>query len=403
MPLLIRNARLLTLAASSSRPRRGKEMSDLAIIPQGELLMAEGKITAVGPKVEATADAEVIDAQGRVVMPGFVDCHTHACWAGDRIDEWEKIQRGTPYGDIVKAGGGLMATVRAVREATKKQLAAHLKARLDAFLRAGTTTVEIKSGYGLQTEAELKMLRAIVRAGHEWPGTIVPTALLGHAVEGDLEDYARMVVKEMLAEVSREFPDIAVDAYCEAGVWTKEACVRFFEKAGKHHPIRVHTDQFTSLGMIPEAIRLGARTVDHLEAATKADLALLAASRPLGVILPATGFHTDGRYARAGFLVDAGGAVALATNCNPGTAPTHSLPFVIALAVRFCGLTVAEAITAATVNAAAALGLNDRGTLAPGQRADVIILGHKDERHLAYELGGNPVDTVICAGVRINP
>lgn len=401
MPLLIRNARLLTLAASTTRPRRGKELGDLAIIPQGDVLMADGKITAVGPKVEAPADAEVIDAQGRVLMPAFVDCHTHACWAGDRLAEWEKLLRGASYADLVKSGGGLMATVHAVRDATKKQLAAHLKARLDAFLRAGTTTVEIKSGYGLQTEEELKMLRAIVRAGHDWPGTIVPTALLGHSYEGNLDDYTRMVVKEMLAEVSREFPDIAVDAYCETGVWSKEACVRFFDKAGKHHPLRVHADQFTSLGMIPEAIRLGARTVDHLEASTQADLELLAQSRTMGVILPATGFHTDGRYAKAGFFVDAGGAVALATNCNPGTAPTHSLPFMIALAVRFCGLSPAEAIAAATVNAAAALGLTDRGTIAPGQRADLILLCHKDERQLAYELGGNPVDLVICAGVKM--
>ena len=397
MTLLIRNARILTLA-TGSRPRRGKELAELGIIPQGEVLVADGKITAVGAKVEAPADAEVIEAQGRVLLPGFVDCHTHACWAGDRLGEWEQKLRGVPYLEILKNGGGIHATVRAVREATKKQLAAHLKNRLDAMLRAGTPTVEIKSGYGLEIEAELKMLRAIVRAGHEWPGTVVPTALLGHAFEGDLDDYARMVVKEMLPAVSKEFPDITVDAYCEKGAWSLEACVRFFEKAQKHHAIRVHTDQFNSLGMVPEAIRLFARSVDHLEAATKADLLLLAKASTVGVILPGTGFHTDGRYARAGFLVDAGGAVALATNCNPGTSPTHSMPFVIALAVRFCGLTPAEAIAAATVNAASVLGFTDRGTIAAGQRADLVLLCHKDERQLAYELGGNPVDLVVAGG-----
>lgn len=397
MPLLIRNARILTLA-NGPRPRRGKDMNDLTILPQGDVLIDGPQINAVAPKLDAPADTEIIEAQGRILMPGFVDCHTHLCWAGDRLDEWEKSLTGIPYTELVKHGGGLMATVNAVRAATKKQLAAHLKNRLDAALAQGITTIEIKSGYGLQTEAEIKMLRAIVRAGNEWPGTIVPTALLGHANAGDPDDYARMVVKEMLAEVSREFPDIAVDAYCETGVWTKEACVRFFEKAGKHHPIRVHTDHFTSLGMIPEAIRLGARSVDHLEAASKADLQLLAASRTIGVILPVSGFHTDGRYAKAGFLVDGGGAVALATNSNPGTAPTHSLPLAIALATRFCGLRVAEAITAATINAAAVLGLSDRGTIAPGQRADLLLLAHRDERQLAYELGGNPVDQVICAG-----
>jgi imidazolonepropionase len=397
MPLLIRNARILTLAGNS-RPRRGKELAELGVIPQGEVLVAEGKITAVGPKVEAPAEAEVIDAQGRVLLPGFVDCHTHACWAGDRLNEWEQQLRGVPYPEILKGGGGIHATVRAVRDATKKQLAAHLKTRLDAMLRAGTTTVEIKSGYGLESEAELKMLRAIVRAGHEWPGTIVPTALLGHAFEGALDEYARMVVKEMLPAVSKEFPDITVDAYCEEGAWSLEACVRLLEKASKHHPLRVHADQFTSLGMVPEAIRLGVRSVDHLEATTKADLTLLAKSRTMGVILPCTGFHVDGRYARAGSFVQQGGAVALATNCNPGTSPTHSMPLAIALAVRFCGLSPAEAIAAATVNAAAVLGLTDRGTIEAGQRADLLLLCHKDERQLAYELGGNPVDLVVAGG-----
>ncbi|MEI6107849.1 MAG: amidohydrolase family protein, partial [Opitutae bacterium] len=178
MSLLIRNARILTLAAGS-RPRRGKEMGELGIIPAGDVLVVDGKIAAVGPKVEAPAEATVIEAQGRVLMPGFIDCHTHACWAGDRLREWEQKLNGVPYLDILKAGGGIHATVTAVREATKKQLAAGLKARLDQMLQDGTTTVEIKSGYGLTTEAELKMLRAIVRAGTEWPGTIVPTALLG--------------------------------------------------------------------------------------------------------------------------------------------------------------------------------------------------------------------------------
>ncbi len=397
MPLMIRNARLITLAGGAV-PRRGKALGDLGVIPSGEVLINDGKISALGPKVEAPAGTEAIDAGGRIVMPGFVDCHTHACWAGDRLDEWTMKLNGVPYLEIMKKGGGIHATVNAVREATQKQLAASLRDRLTLMLREGTTTVEVKSGYGLTTEAELKMLRAIRRAASDWPGTVVPTALLGHAVEGDHDTYTRMVVKEMLAEISREFPDIAVDAFCETGAWNVEACVKLFEKAGKHHPIRVHADQFNSLGMIPEAIRLFARSVDHLEATTKKDLLALAASKTMGVILPCTGFHTDQRYARGGYFVDQGGAIALATNCNPGSSPTHSIPFAIALAVRFCGLSPAEAIAAATVNAAAVLGLSDRGTLEPGKRADVIMLHHKDERALAYELGGNPVDTVICNG-----
>lgn len=397
MTLLIRNARILTLAGPN-RTRRGKELADLGVLPQGDVLISEGKVTTVGPKVEAPADAQVIEAQGRVLMPAFVDCHTHACWAGDRLEEWEMKLRGVPYLEILKKGGGIHSTVKAVREATQKQLAASLRDRLGAMLRGGTTTVEVKSGYGLNTEAEMKMLRAIRRAAAEWPGTVVPTALLGHAFEGDLDEYARMVVKDMLPEVSREFPDIAVDAFCETGAWSVDACVKFFEKARKHHPVRVHTDQFNSLGMIPEAVRLHARSVDHLEAAVKKDILLLAQSATIGVILPCTGLHTDQRFTRSRLLIDQGGALALATNCNPGTSPSHSMPLAIALAVRFCGLSPAEAITAATVNAANVLGLGDRGTIAPGQRADLILLCHKDERQLAYELGGNPVDSVICNG-----
>lgn len=396
-PLLFRNARILTLAGPAGA-RRGAALRELGAIAQGEVLVADGKIVAVGAKVEAPAEAEVIDANGRVLMPAFVDCHTHACWAGDRLDEWEKKLNGVPYLEILKAGGGIHSTVHAVREATQKQLAASLRDRLGQILRDGTTTIEVKSGYGLNTDAELKMLRAIRRAASDWPGTVVPTALLGHAVEGNLDDYSRMVTKEMLAEVSREFPDITVDAFCEKEAWSVEACVRFFEKARKHHPIRVHADQFTSLGMIPEAIRLHARSVDHLEASSKADLVALAQSQTFGVILPCTGFHTDQRFAKAGFFVDQGGALALATNYNPGSSPTHSMPFAIALAVRFCGLLPAEAIIAATANPAALLGLNDRGTIEVGKRADLVLLRHKDERQLAYELGGNPVDVVVCGG-----
>lgn len=406
MSLHIRNARILTLAPANggpaaAGPRRGKAMADLGLISQGEVLVTAGRIAAVGLRVEAPPGAEVIDAAGRVLMPGFVDCHTHACWAGDRLEEWTQKLAGVPYLEILRKGGGIHATVRAVREATQKQLAANLRERLNLMLREGTTTAEVKSGYGLSTEAELKMLRAIRRAAGEWAGTVVPTALLGHAFEGDLDDFARQVAKETLPEVAKEFPDIAVDAYCEKESWSVAACVKLFEKASKYHPIRVHADQFNSLGMVPEAIRLHARSVDHLEASTKNDLLMLAKSPTIGVILPATGFHTDQRFARAGFFVDQGGAVALATNCNPGTSPTHSLPFAIALAVRFCGLSPAEAIVAATVNAAAVLGLTDRATIEAGKRADLILLRHKDERALAYELGGNPVDAVIVGGARV--
>ena len=407
MSLLIRHARILTLAQPNTnsnltggvRPRRGAALRELGIIARGDVLVRDGNIAAVGADLPVPPDVEVIEADGQVLMPGFVDCHTHACWAGDRLDEWERQLGGTTQAELRKKGGGLHSTVRAVREATRKQLAAGLRTRLDAMLRGGTTTVEVKSGYGLTIEAELKMLHAIQRAAQEWSGTVVPTALLGGAIDGDQALYTRMVVREMLPAVWHEFPGITIDARCGEGAWPVEACVRLFERAGKHGlTLRVHADQFGSTGMIPEALRLHARSVDHLEAATKEDLIALATSDTFGVMLPATSFHTGGRYAKAGAFVDSGGLIALSSNYNPGTAPTHSMPLVIALAVRYGGLTLAEAITASTVNAAAVLGLNDRGTIEVGRRADLILLQHRDERLLAYDLGGNPVERVVCGG-----
>ncbi len=402
MTLHIRDARILTMA-HGPRPRRGKALADLAVIERGDVVVMGDKVLAVGRHLNPGHVSQTIDAAGRVLMPGFVDCHTHACWAGDRLDEWEQKRRGVPYLDILRAGGGIMSTVRAVRAAHEVHLTAALRARLSAMLREGTTTVEVKSGYGLSAEHELKMLRAIAGASTDPAApTIVPTALLGHALHVDDPDpvgFVERTIGPTLDGVHREFPGIAVDAFCESGAWSLIDTTRLLTRADDlGHPIRVHADQFNSLGMTREAIRLKALSVDHLEAATPEDLAALAASRTFGVILPCTGFHTDGRYANGRAFVDAGGALALATNCNPGSAPCSSMPMAIALAVRYCGLTPAEAIAACTANAAALLGMDDRGTIAPGQRADLILLKHTDERMLACEFGGNPVELTIRAG-----
>lgn len=397
MTLHIRNARVITLARG---PRRGAALGDLAVIERGDVVVLGDKIAGVGPRLSPGRIVETIDAQGRVLMPGFVDCHTHACWAGDRLDEWEMKRRGVPYLDILKAGGGIMSTVRAVRAASEQDLAASLGARLETMLREGTTTVEVKSGYGLSAEHELKMLRAI-RAAAAMPGgpTVAVTALLGHAIDPDAPGFVDGTIGATLDAVHAAFPGIAVDAFCEQGAWSLADTVRLLTRAGElGHPIRVHADQFNALGMTREAVRLGAVSVDHLEASTPDDLRLLAASPTFGVVLPICGFHVDGRYANGRAFIDAGGAIALATNYNPGSAPCPSMPMAIALGVRHCGLSPGEAIAACTVNAATLLGLSDRGTIAVGQRADMILLRHTDERMLAYEFGGNPVDAVILGG-----
>ena len=405
MTLLIRNARALTLAEGAV-PRRGADLGALSVKPTADVLIEGGVIVSVESGGETTIPprAHVIEADGRVLMPGFVDAHTHACWAGDRLDEWAMRLRGATYLDIQRAGGGIMNTVRAVRGATQRELADGLRARLALMLRAGTTTVEVKSGYGLSAEAELTMLRAIREAAGAFAGTVVPTALLGHAMDPGDARFVRRTIERTLPAAHAEFPAAAVDAFCEEGAWSPEDCAALLEAAmALGHQVRVHADQFHAMGMTEWMIERRRSSplpmsVDHLEATTAETLRALAGSGLFGVMLPVTGFHTDGRYADGRGFVDAGGALALASNCNPGSSPTFSMPLVIALAVRRLGLTPAEAIAACTVNAAALLGFADRGVIARGKRADLILLRHGDERALAHDLGDNPVDIVVCGG-----
>lgn len=409
MPILIQNARVLTLD-SGAIPRRGYALGLLAPLDPGDVLIDDGVIVAVEPSIQRDdprsptfvapgQPVDIVEAGGRVLMPAFVDAHTHALWAGDRLDEWDLKRGGASYLDILKSGCGIMSTVRAVREARLGQLRDALLERLFIMLSEGTTTVEVKSGYGLSTDDELKMLRAIAKAAKKWPGTIVPTALIGHALDPEQDDFITRTIDQTLPAVHEEFPEIAIDAYCESGAWSLDDCRRLFEKAAAlGHPLRVHADQFNALGMTKLAIEMGFLCVDHLEATGPEELAALAASDTFGVMLPCSGFQVDDRYADGRTFVDAGGALAIATNCNPGSAPTSSMPFAIALAVRKLGLSPAEAIAASTVNGAALLGFEDRGAIAPGMRADVVLLRHRDERMLAYEFGGNPMELVVCGG-----
>lgn len=398
MTLLLRDVRVLTLARGE-RPRRGASLGELGAIDGADVLVEQGRIARIGGGLKPPPGARVIEGAGRVLMPGFVDCHTHACWAGDRLDEWDRKRAGATYLSILASGGGIMSTVRAVRRASESDLASLLRARLETMAREGTTTVEVKSGYGLTAEHELKMLRAINMGRDTWPGTVVATALLGHAIDSDTPNFVERTIYEALPAVHESFPAITIDAYCEKGAWGVDDTVRLFEQAiSTGHPIRVHADQFNALGMTERAVKLKAVSVDHLEAASEEGLAALANSDTYGVMLPVCGFHVDGRYAPGRRFVDLGGALCIATNCNPGSAPSSSMPLAIALAVRHLGLSPAEAIVASTVNPATLLGLRDRGTIEPGKRADLVLLRHRDERMLAFEVGGNPVDATIIGG-----
>ena len=413
--LTITNARILTLAGPG-QPRRGAALRDLGAIEHGFVRIEDGRIVEVGEGECALAaapagdggarsaprDVEVLDADGCVLMPAFVDCHTHACWAGQRLDELEMKLAGRSYLDILEAGGGIMSTVRAVRAASQQEITENLLRNLGRMALLGTATVEVKSGYGLTTRDELKMLRAVREAASGSAMTIVPTFLGAHAIDPDNPKFIEQTIDETLPAVVEEFPGIVCDAYCEEGAWSLDDTKRLFEKAQSLGlPLRVHADQFNSLGMTRLAVDMNAVSVDHLEATTPDDLTYLATSETMGVALPACGFHLDDRYAPARAFVDAGGALAIATNYNPGSAPTPSMPFVIALACRKLALTVAEAIVAATINAACVLGLqNHLGTIEVGKRADLQLLDAADERELGYEFAGaGPLLTIVAGQV----
>lgn len=386
--ILFTNARVLTLAHGDI-PRRGDALRELSVIDNGGVLVRGGRIAEVSvSSITKPPGAMHIDAHGRVLMPTFVDCHTHACWAGERFDEFDMKLAGASYLDILKAGGGIMSTVRAVRSASEDDLVNLLHLRLSRMGALGTATVEVKSGYGLNTESELKMLRAIRRAAEHSRLHVVPTFLGAHAIDPDNPNFIEQTINETLPAVAAEFPGIVCDAYCEESAWSLDDTIRLFEQARDLGcPVRVHADQFNVLGMTNRAVEMGAISVDHLEASTTKELRMLARSDTMGVALPCSGFHLDDRYAPARTLIDMNGGLAIATNYNPGSAPTPSMPFTVALACRKLGLTPAEALVCATVNAAHVLRFADQtGTIEPGKRGDLQLLDCTDERELGYEI-----------------
>lgn len=415
--LLITHAKqLVTCASPNGRPKRGADMADVGIIEDGALAIDGEKIVAVGRTAELLAGytaRETIDAVG-VVCPGLVDCHTHLIFAGDRVNEFEMRIKGAQYLDILAAGGGILNTVRATREAERGLLQSLAHERLDMMVKLGTTTVEAKSGYGLNTETELKILRALAELGDSHPVELIPTFMGAHAVPPEYKDnpdgYVDLVVNEMIPAAAEWYKDslfaahgipLFNDVFCEKNAFDVQQSRRILE-AGIQHGLRpkAHVDEFNALGGLEMALELGAISVDHLDVTDENSIAKLAQSDTIGVIMPAVNFHLGStHYANARGMIDAGASIALATDLNPGSAPCYSMPLVMAMACRYQKLTPAEALNAATINAAHAIGMGQRvGSLEVGKQADVLIGGMGDYRHMAYELGVNQVHRVIKRG-----
>ncbi len=404
---LLHASQLVTLSGPK-RPRIGHEMSDLAIIRDGGMLIRDGKIDIVGASKEIgknAGDAEVIDTGGRVVLPGFVDAHTHLVFAGNRLDDFEHRAHGESYEQIAAAGGGIWSTVEKTRAANEADLLAQAKKHAAWFLKCGTTTIEAKSGYGLSVEDELKILRVMRRLDQETPLEIVPTFLGAHAVPRELREseYVDLVINEMLPRIASEKLAEFCDIFCERGYFDIEQSRRILTAATKlGFKLRAHIDQLTNSGGAKLAAELGATTADHLEKTDQEGIAALKSANVQPVLLPGSVYVLGSiSYPRAREMIDAGLAVVIATDFNPGSSPTVSMPMILSLACTQMKMSPAEAITAATVNAAYSLNRGDKiGSLEPGKRANFSIFDCEDYRELAYWFGFSQVHSVYVRGKR---
>jgi imidazolonepropionase len=396
--LLVRDLAQLATPAGTTAPLRGQDLGTVDVLEEAFVLCEDGRIAATGRMRDLPAldgDVEEVDGRGLCAVPGLVDCHTHACFAGDRVDEFAMRAAGASYEELHAAGGGIMSTVRATREADDATLAELVRTHRAWMLRAGTTTFEAKSGYGLDRETELASLRAIRAAGG------VPTWLAAHAVPPEFADadaYLDFALEEVLPEAA-ELAE-AADVFVERGAFDVAQARRYLQACKELGlALRLHGDQFTELGAVPLAIELGARSIDHLEATRAGGVAALGASDVVAVLLPASALFLGRPMPPARALVDAGAIVALATDFNPGSAFCESQPLVCSLAATQLGLSPAEALAACTVNAAHVLGrAGEIGRIAPGHRADLVLLDAPDWRYLAYHLGGDLVAGVVVDG-----
>ncbi|MFN2477186.1 MAG: imidazolonepropionase [Chthoniobacterales bacterium] len=407
---VIHASELVTLAGPA-RARRGLEMRELGIIRDGGFAVQDGIIIRVGTSSEilaATVGAEIVDAGDRVVLPGFVDAHTHPVFAGNRVDEFEMRALGSTYEEIAAAGGGIRSTVRKTRAATEGELEAETLQHLRQFLACGTTTIEAKSGYGLAVDDELKILRVIRSVAAQSPIDLIPTFLGAHAIppefDRDPAAYVELLINEMLPRVAAEKLAAYCDIFCEHGYFDVAESRRILRAAEQHgFKLRMHVDQLTNSGGAALAAELGATTADHLEQTEADGIAVLGVANVQPVLLPGSVYSLGKkRYPLARQMIDAGLGVVLATDFNPGSSPTASIPMVLSLATTQMKMTPSEAVTAATVNAAYSLNLGGRiGSLEPGKLANFSIFDCNDYREIAYYFGLPRTRSVFVRGEKV--
>ncbi|CAN5237850.1 imidazolonepropionase [soil metagenome] len=447
--LVIYNIGQLVTCASNDKAKKGAAMRDVGLIENGAVAVNEGIIVAIGKSDDILREYKTensIDARQKVVCPAFVECHTHIVYAGDRISEFELRIKGATYLEIMEAGGGIVSTMKQTREADLEELVEQSRQRLDQLLKLGVTTCEIKTGYGLSTESELKMLGAILKLNKTHAVDLVPTLLAAHAVppeyKGKTDEFVDLVCVEIIPYVFKlffenlidiekikeeiekqlkagtagigsfalpedEFVSLMqnnpffIDVFCEKNAFNLEQSRRVLE-TGRHFgmKIKAHVDEFTNLGGARMAIELGATSIDHLDTISDEEILMLAKSETIGVVTPTVNFNFGStEFADARKMIDKNCAIALSTDFNPGSAPCPSLPNAMAIACRYQKLLPSEALNAATINAAFAVGLGKKiGSIEVGKQADILILDAKDYRQLAYEFGGNCIQQVIKRG-----
>ncbi len=413
---IIFNVSELVTCAAGGKPKRRSEMADVGIIANGAVAIADGKFAAVGTTEEILqefAAETVIDVNGKVACPGFVDPHTHIVYAGDRLNEFELKIKGSDYLEILASGGGILSTVKATRAASFEHLVEVGLKRLDKMLVCGTSTAEIKTGYGLDTATELKMLEVIAELDRRHAIDIVPTFLAAHTVppefKGNTDGYIDLICDEMLplawdwyerSQFSGSVPFFA-DVFTEQNAFDADQSRRILAAAAAlGFGIKAHVDQFTNLGGSRVAISAGATSIDHLDAISDKEIAELAASETIGIVIPTENFNAGKNlFANARMLIDTGCAVALSTDYNPGSAPCPSQSMAMAISCRYQKLLPSEALNAATINAAFAIGVGDQyGSIEKGKMADLLILDMNDYRQIAAEFGGNGVEAVVKRG-----